>query len=39
MLKDFLKGQAKAMGSMVAESQLLDFSRSMIEATHQKCLG
>ena len=36
MLKDFLKGQAKAMGSMVAESQLLDFSRSMIEATHQK---
>ena len=39
MLKDFLKGQAKAMGSMVAESQLLDFSRNMIEATHQKCLG
>ena len=39
MLKDFLKGQVKAMGSMVAESQLLDFSRSMIEATHQKCLG
>ena len=39
MLKDFLKGQAKTMGSMVAESQLLDFSRSMIEATHQKCLG
>lgn len=39
MLKDFLKGQAKAMGSMVAESQLLDFSRGMIEATHQKCLG
>lgn len=39
MLKDFLKGQAKAMGSMVAESQLLDSSRNMIEATHQKCLG
>lgn len=39
MLKDFLKGQAKAMGSMVAESQLLDFSRSIIETTHQKCLG
>lgn len=39
MLKDFLKGQAKAMGSMVAKSQLLDFSRNMIEATYQKCLG
>jgi hypothetical protein len=39
MLKDYLAGQAKAMGSMVAESQLLDFSRSMIEATHQKRLA
>lgn len=39
MLKEYLAGQAKAMGSMVAESQLLDFSRSMIEATHQKRLA
>lgn len=39
MLKDFLADQAKAMSSMVAESQLLDFSRSMIEATRQKRLG
>ena len=39
MLKDFLAGQAKAMGRIVAESQLLDFSRSMIEATHQKSLA
>lgn len=39
MLKDFLKGQVKAMGGMVAESQLLDFSRRMIEETHQKRLA
>lgn len=39
MLKDFLAGQAKAMGRIVTESQLLDFSRNMIEATHQKSLA
>ena len=39
MLKDFLAGQAKAMGRIIAESQLIDFSRSMIEATHQKSLA
>lgn len=39
MLKDYLAGQAKAMGRMVADSQILDFSRTMIEATHQKCLA
>lgn len=39
MLKDFLAGQAKAMGRIVAESQLLDFSRNMIEATHQKSIA
>lgn len=38
MLKDFLAGQAKAMGSVVAESQLLAFSRNMIEETQQKQL-
>lgn len=38
MLKDFLAGQAKAMGTNVAESQLLEFSRGMIEETHQKLL-
>lgn len=39
MLKDFLAGQAKAMGRIIAEGQLIDFSRSMIEATHQKNLA
>lgn len=38
MLKDFLAGQAKAMGSVIADSQLLDFSRAMIEETQQKML-
>ncbi len=39
MLKDFLAGQAKAMGSVIEERQLLDFSRTMIEETQQKRLG
>lgn len=39
MLKNFLAGQAKAMGGMIADSELLRFSRSMIEETHQKLLG
>lgn len=38
MLKDYLAGQAKALGTTVAESQLLEFSRGMIEETHQKLL-
>ena len=38
MLKDFLAGQAKAMGSIIADSQLLAFSRTMIEETQQKLL-
>ena len=38
MLKDFLAGQAKAMGSIIADSQLLAFSRNMIEETQQKLL-
>lgn len=38
MLKEFLAGQAKAMGSMIADNQLLAFSKSMIEETHQRQL-
>lgn len=38
MLKNFLAGQAKAMGRMIADSELLRFSRNMIEGTHQKLL-
>ena len=38
MLKDYLAGQAKAMGSFIADSQLLAFSRNMIEETQQKLL-
>ena len=38
MLKDFLAGQAKAMGSVIVDSQLLAFSRNMIEETQQKLL-
>lgn len=38
MLKNFLAGQAKAMGRMIADSELLKFSRNMIEETHQKLL-
>ena len=38
MLKDFLAGQAKSMGSVIADSQLLAFSRNMIEETQQKLL-
>lgn len=38
MLKDFLAGQAKAMGSVIADSQLLAFSRNMIEETRQKLI-
>jgi len=38
MLKDYLAGQAKAMGCFVPDSQLLGFSREMVEETHQKQL-
>ena len=38
MLKNFLAGQAKAMGRMIVDSELLKFSRNMIEETHQKLL-
>lgn len=38
MLKDFLAGQVKIMGSVVSEQQLLEFSRSMIEETQRKQL-
>lgn len=39
MLKDYLAGQAKALGNTVGEQSLLEFSRSMIEETHQKRLA
>ena len=38
MLKDYLAGQVKAMGCSVPDSQLLSFSRGMIEETQQKLL-
>lgn len=38
MLKDYLAGQAKAMGCTITDSQLLSFSRGMIEETQQKQL-
>lgn len=38
MLKDFLAGQAKALGSQVSEQQMLSFSREMIEETQQRLL-
>lgn len=38
MLKNYLAGQAKAMGYSIPESQLLDYSRNMIAETHQKQL-
>ena len=39
MLKDFLAGQAKALGTQISERQMLDFSREMIEETQRKQLG
>ena len=35
MLKDYLIGQAKAMGQNICESQALDFARTMIQETRQ----
>lgn len=39
MLKDFLVGQAKALGRQISEQQLLSFSREMIEETQCKQLN
>lgn len=39
MLKDYLKGQAKALGSQVCDQQILSFSREMIEETQRKQLA
>ena len=39
MQKDFLKGQAKALGCQVSEQQILSFSREMIEETQRKQLA
>lgn len=36
MLANFLKGQAKMLGSGVSESQLLDYSRSMVQGMNQR---
>ncbi len=36
MLKDFLTGQAKAVGEYVSEQDLLSFSRDLIEETQCK---
>ncbi len=34
MLKNYLEGQAKAIGQSVSESALLSFSRQMVEEVH-----
>lgn len=39
MLKDFLCGQAKALGNIISDSDLLSFSRQMIEDTEKRCLA
>ncbi|MBQ7664907.1 MAG: hypothetical protein IJS43_06775 [Bacteroidaceae bacterium] len=39
MLKDYLAGQAKALGKHVSEQQLLFLSREMIEETQRKQLA
>ena len=39
MLKDFLTGQAKALGCQVSDQQILSFSRAMIEETRRKQLA
>ena len=39
MLKEFLAGQAKALGSQVSEQQMLSFSREMIEETQRRQLA
>lgn len=39
MLKDYLEGSAKALGEHPSESDLLAFSRQMIEETNQKLIA
>lgn len=39
MLKEYLAGQAKAMGTQVDEQQIYSFSRQLIEETQQKLLS
>lgn len=39
MLKDFLIGQAKALGQRISEHQILSFSKEMIEQTQRKMLA
>ncbi len=39
MLKDYLSGQAKALGTQVNEQQMLSFSREMIEETQRRQLA
>lgn len=39
MLKDFLAGQAKLLGSHVSDQQLLAYSRQMVEDTQRKRLA
>lgn len=36
MLKDFLQGQAKALGQHIDDEQIISFARQMIEDTQQK---
>lgn len=38
MLKDFLATQAKMMGKLIGNQQLLEFSRAMIDETQRKML-
>ncbi len=39
MLRDYLLGQAKALGSAVSSAQAFSYSRQMIEDTQRKCLA
>ena len=39
MLRDFLAGQAKALGEIVDARQLLEFSRSAVEETQRNMLS
>ncbi|MCM1078328.1 MAG: hypothetical protein NC344_00945 [Bacteroidales bacterium] len=39
LLKNFLEGQAKLLGTRVSERQVLEFSRSLIKETHRKMLA
>lgn len=39
MLRDFLQGQAKAMGKQITDQQIFSFSREMIEETQHRRLA